>query len=219
MDNELHGGYSHLAQPTILILCLLSNQINSDHIKLAPTPISPHFMFHVYKDIPHTIHTQLFTFYSSPKSTQQTYVCRTPHQTSPISSSSLIILLQISNISVLLVAINFPNISCECHTYSIWPTFIFGDNLANSSSFPRYNSFSMRPLKLFENSIQLHRIQNWLKSWRLGRVGEIHIYIIGEQLLFKTNRTSFQYLVTLQRRLCQILPLIVGAFTRVLDIC
>lgn len=37
----------------------------------------------------------------------------------------------------------------------------------------------MWPLKLFENSIQLHRIQNWLKSWRPGRVGEIHIYMIG----------------------------------------
>ena len=189
MDNELHGWYSHLAQPTILILCLLSNQINSDHIKLAPTPISPHFMFHVYKDIPHTIHTQLFTFYSSPKSTQQTYVCRTPHQTSPISS--LIILLQISNISVLLVAINFPNISCECHTYNIWPIFIFGGNLANSSSFPRYNSFSMRPLKLFENSIQLHRIENWLKSWRPGESGgDSYIYHWGAALV--QNRQTEQ---------------------------
>ena len=79
--------------------------------------------------------------------------------------------------------------SSLCICYSVFcPTFIFDGNLANSSSFPRYNSFSMWPLKLFENSIQLHRIQNWLKSWRPGRVGEIHIYIIGEQLLFQTDK-------------------------------
>ena len=57
--------------------------------------------------------------------------------------------------------------------FSLCPSFIFDGNLANLSSFPRYNSFSVWPLKLFENSIQLHRIENWLKSWRLrGGWGE-----------------------------------------------
>ena len=73
---------------------------------------------------------------------------------------------------------------CVLHTsnlplkyISFCPTLIFDGDLANLSSFPRYNSFSMWPLKLFENSIQLHRIENWLKSWRPGESGrDSYIY-------------------------------------------
>ena len=86
-------------------------------------------------------------------------------------------MLHTSNLST------FPNVLCIFSS-----PFIFGGNLANLSSFPRYNSFSMWPLKLFENSIQLHRIQNWLKSWRPGRVGEIHIYMIGGRRFLQTDK-------------------------------
>ena len=130
-----------------------------------------------------------------PKYTRQTYMLHT------------------SNLST------FPNVLCI-----FCSPFIFDGNLANLSSFPRYNSFSMWPLKLFENSIQLHRIENWLKSWRPGESGrDSYIYDCPPPPLSnrQTRRIAKHEFWILQSSQCQFLALSeeYSLFTPVLDIC
>ena len=103
----------------------------------------------------------------------------------------------------------------------------FDGNLPNLSSFPRYNSFSMWPWKLFENSIQLHRIENWLKSWRPGESGgDSYIYDWPAARLQtdkqeKLPNMNFGSLISVQSCQCQFLALSeeYSLFTPVLDIC